>query len=178
MVSVRPTRLEEEASLPGDDVVPHADVVMDRAFTLPGDPASVWPWFVQLGKGRAGWYLPANVERLVPPSRRGARRVEDRWQHLAVGDVERDWGGKDATFETLALEPPHTIVYGSQRGHVPLTWVIHLAATGPADVPATRVHLRLRMGGVRHPRAAALGGGFFDWLTVLGLARGLTERLS
>ena len=54
--------------LPGDDLVAHADVVMDRAFDLPASPEDVWPWFVQLGKKRAGWYLPRSVERLVPPS--------------------------------------------------------------------------------------------------------------
>jgi hypothetical protein len=35
------------------------DVVMDRAFTLPAAPAQVWPWFNQLGKNRAGWYMSA-----------------------------------------------------------------------------------------------------------------------
>jgi hypothetical protein len=44
--------------LPGDELVPDAQVVMDRAFELPAPPYEVWPWFAQLGKNRAGWYLP------------------------------------------------------------------------------------------------------------------------
>lgn len=44
----------------------------DRAFALPGTPDVVWAWFVQLGKRRAGWYLPWAIERLLP-SRRSAR---------------------------------------------------------------------------------------------------------
>ncbi|MGI8576788.1 MAG: hypothetical protein ACR2KG_02495 [Nocardioidaceae bacterium] len=62
-----------------------ADVVMDRAFTVAGSPDTVWPWLVQLGKQRAGWYLPGGVERLLPPDRRAARTIERRWQKLAVG---------------------------------------------------------------------------------------------
>ena len=64
-VLARASRAEERASMPGDDLV-DADVVMDRAFTLGGPPDQVWPWLVQLGKHRGGWYLPRAVERAVP----------------------------------------------------------------------------------------------------------------
>ena len=84
---------ERRATLPGDDIVPDADVVMDRAFTLAGAPDEVWPWFVQLGKARAGWYLPHLVERWVPRERRAYRTIERGLQDLAVGDVIPDWGG-------------------------------------------------------------------------------------
>ena len=69
MDRARATDEERLAPLPGDDLVV-ADVVMDRGFDLPAPPDEVWPWLVQLGKRRAGWYLPGSVERLVPPSRR------------------------------------------------------------------------------------------------------------
>src|ERR1700722_5204720 len=49
---------EKRAARPGDALVAPADVVMDRAFTVPGPVEQVWPWLVQLGKRRAGWYLP------------------------------------------------------------------------------------------------------------------------
>ena len=57
---------EAAAPLPGDDLVPSADVVMDRAFTVSAPAEEVWPWLVQLGKQRAGWYLPRRLERLLP----------------------------------------------------------------------------------------------------------------
>jgi hypothetical protein len=85
--SVTPTAAEVEASRPGDHLVPDADVVMDRAFTLPAPADAVWPWVVQLGKQRAGWYLTRRAERAVPASRRAARRIDPRWQGLTVGDV-------------------------------------------------------------------------------------------
>ncbi|MGH3458433.1 hypothetical protein, partial [Aeromicrobium sp.] len=70
-LSVRATAGEVAASLPGDDLV-RADVTMDRAFTLDASPSVVWPWLVQVGKDRAGWYLPHVVERFVPRRRRAA----------------------------------------------------------------------------------------------------------
>ena len=64
----------------GDDVVPDADVVMDRAFSEAPPTGEVWPWFVQLGKRRAGWYLPRRVERLRPaePTGDACRREPSR----------------------------------------------------------------------------------------------------
>ncbi len=172
-VLVRATAAEVAAPRAGDDVVPEADVVMDRAFDLEAAPADVWPWIVQLGKGRAGWYLPAAVERVVPRSRRAASEVLPRWQGLAVGDVIPDYGGKDATFEVVQVDPPHTLVYRSTRGHTDVSWAITLSG----QEHGARVHLRLRLGPVRRVRLAENLGGLFDALTIAGMAAGLRERL-
>ena len=170
--SVNPTATEIAAALPGDGLVRGADVVMDRAFTVAGAPDQVWPWFVQLGRERAGWYLPRRIEALVPRHRRAIRHLDPDLQSLAVGDVIPDWGGRDATFEVEALDPPHALVHVSTRGRVQLSWAITLSGTD-----TTRVHLRLRLGGVRRVRLARTVGGMCDWLTVVGLAAGLRERL-
>jgi hypothetical protein len=170
-----PSAAERAAALPGDDLVPVAEVVLDRACTLPGPPEQVWPWLVQLGKARAGWYLPRWFEYLMPPSRRGLRRIEPRWQGLAVGDVIPDWGGKHATFQVALLDPGASLVYWSSRGRTNLSWaiVLHPLAGG-----RTRLQFRLRLAPVRHRRIAELAGGFFDQLSILGLAAGLRERLT
>jgi hypothetical protein len=175
--SVAPRPGETLAALPGDDLLPHADVVMDRAFSLRASPADVWPWLVQLGKGRAGWYLPRSVDRLVPPSRRALRRVDPRWQDLDVGDVVPDYGGKHETFTVAAIDRRRTLLYTSRRGHTEVTWVLFLTPEDDGHGPRTRVHLRLRLGPVRHVRAAERLGGAFDLLTVAGLAAGLRERV-
>lgn len=172
--SVRATAAETAAVLPGDDIVPDADVVMDRAFTLAGTPDEVWPWFVQLGKARAGWYLPRLVDRWVPRDRRAYRTIEPGLQELAAGDVIPDWGGRDATFTVAELTPPGALVHTSTRGRVRLSWAISLRGGAGGT---TRVHLRLRLGGVRRVRVARVAGGFVDWLTIVGLAAGLRERL-
>ena len=170
---VAPTPDEVARPLPGDDLVPHATTVMDRAFTLPAPPEEVWPWLVQLGKRRAGWYLPRSVERWLPPSRRALRHLDPRWQALALGDVIPDWGGRDETFRVALLDPPHTLVHTSRRGATDVSWALCL--TGHDG--ATRLQLRLRLGPVRHPRLVGTLGEAVDWLTVRGLAGGLTERV-
>jgi hypothetical protein len=169
----RATDAECRAVLPGDDLVVPADVVMDRGFDLPAPPESVWPWLVQLAKRRAGWYLPASVERLVPASRRALRHIDPSLLAHEVGDVIPDWGGADATFTLHAVDPPRTLLYTSRRGRTDLTWCLRLTpvATG------TRVHLRLRLAPVRHHRLASTVGGAVDALTVAGLAAGLRERV-
>ena len=169
----RATAAEVAAPRAGDDVGPEADVVMDRGYDLEVAPAQVWPWIVQLGKGRAGWYLPRAVERVVPRSRRSARAVLPRWQGLEVGDVIPDYGGRDATFEVVQVDPPHTLVYRSTRGHTDVSWAITLT---PRE-QGTRVHLRLRLGPVRRVQLAENLGGLFDALTIAGMAAGLRERL-
>lgn len=168
------TRDERARPLPGDGLVT-ADVVMDRAFTLPAPREAVWPWLVQLGKRRAGWYLPTSVERLVPPSRRALRRVDPSLLEHRVGDVIPDWGGAEATFTLAAIEEPELLLYTSRRGRTDLTWCLRL--TQLAGEPATRVHLRLRLGPVGHRRLVEIGGGLFDALTIAGLASGLRERV-
>ena len=169
------TAAERAASLPGDEIVARADVVMDRGFDVPAPPEQVWPWILQLGKGRAGWYLPRAVERWIPRGRRGLRGLDPRWQHLAVDDVIRDWGGRDATFRVTLLDPPTALVHVSTRGRMNLSWAITLAPTGGS---ATRLHLRLRLGQVRRRWLAVTAGELIDQLTIAGLAAGLGERVA
>lgn len=174
------TDAEIAAPLPGDDLVAGARVVIDRAATLPAPPEAVWPWLVQLGRRRAGWYLPVWIEAVLPRGRRGLRRLDPRWQNLAVGDVIPDWGGADATFEVALLEPPRALVHRSERGRrgrdpIELSWALVLT-----PVPAgTRLHLRLRISalGRRAPALLATAGGLVDLATVAPLFAGLTERL-
>ncbi len=165
---------EVRAPAVGDDVVPLPDVVMDRGFDVAAPPEQVWPWIVQLGKWRAGWYLPRSVERLVPRSRRATRRVLPQWQGLSVGDVVPNYGGARETFEIALVDPPRHLVYRSRRGRTELSWAITLTATASG----TRVHLRLRLAPVRRVWLAESMGELFDALTVAGMAAGLRERLA
>ena len=51
--------------LPGDDLIPDAGVVLDRGAEFACSAEVLWPWIVQLGKDRAGWYLPDWLDGLV-----------------------------------------------------------------------------------------------------------------
>jgi hypothetical protein len=174
--SVEASQAERKTARPGDALVEPADVVMDRAFTLEAPCEAVWPWLVQLGKGRAGWYFPSAIERFVPSSRRAARSLHPAWLRLGAGDVIPDYGGRNATFQVAQITPPSALVYRSRRGRTSLTWSLSLE---PADRERsrTRVFLRLRMAPVRHQLLARTAGELFDVLTVAGMAAGLAERL-
>jgi hypothetical protein len=174
---VEPSREDVARTLPGDELVPNADVVMDRAFDLDAPPERVWPWFVQLGKQRAGWYLPRRVERAIPPRRRALRRLDSSLLDLRVGHVIPDWGGRHAMFEVAILEPPRVLVHTTQRGHTRGSWAIVLEPTDLHRAQGTHVQLRLRLAPVKHPRVADTFGGLMDALTVAGLAAGLRERV-
>jgi len=54
---------ERDAALPGDDLVVPAVSVETRAVTITAPPSAVWPWLIQMGYGRAGWYSYDRLER-------------------------------------------------------------------------------------------------------------------
>ncbi len=169
-------------ALPGDDLVPGARLVIDRATTLPAPPDHVWPWLVQLGKQRGGWYLPAWLETVVPADRRALRAVDPALQGLAPGDVIPDWGGPDATFEVVTVDPPRALVHRSERprpGREPLvlSWALVLS---PLPGHRSRLHLRLRINrvGRRAPALVAAMARLVDGATVVPMFAGLGERLT
>lgn len=175
--SVRASDAEKKTVRPGDALVAPADVVMDRAFTVDAPIERVWPWLLQLGKRRAGWYLPRGAERFVPRSRRAARSVHPGWLGLQSGDVIPDYGGRHATFQVAEISPPTALVYQSRRGHTSLTWSLTLESLS-REPGRTRVFLRLRMAPVRRKLLARTAGELMDLVTIAGMAAGLRERLA
>jgi hypothetical protein len=111
---------------------------MDRRATLNAPPERVWPWLLQLGKGRAGWYLSRRLERVVPRANRALREIDPRFQEVAVGDRVADYG-RDGWFEARVVDPPHTLVWWSERGQdLHLTWALVIEASGPETQRALR----------------------------------------
>jgi len=102
------------------------------------------------------------------------RLVDGQFQELGVGDVIPDYGGADAYFEVAQIEPGHLLVYRSTRGRTSLSWAIRLATV---DEAKTRLHFRLILGPVKRKRLVDVVGGLFDYVTILGLAAGLRERV-
>jgi hypothetical protein len=93
-LAVRPWLLRwgataEEAStpLPGDDLVPSAAYTTTRAVTIRASAESIWPWLVQLGQARGGFYTYDRLEQIAGAAIRSADRVVPEFQQLAVGDT-------------------------------------------------------------------------------------------
>jgi hypothetical protein len=87
---------EEEAarSLPGDELLAEADIVATRAITIGAPPSAVWPWLVQMGRGRAGAYTYDWIENLFGLDMHSADRIHPERQGLEVGEVLRSGEGK------------------------------------------------------------------------------------
>ncbi len=179
------TDAEVAAVLPGDDLVPDATFAIDRACTLDTPPDAAWPWLVQLGKQRAGWYLPRRLEVLLPRGKRALRHLDQTWQSLAVGDDVADWGPGAPVLRAMTIDAPHALAYLSLRDRknrlrwpvemsgdvLAISWTLVLTDLGGRS----RLHIRLRIRAAHRVLAAA--GGLFDWLTIAGLFAGLRERV-
>ena len=164
------------AGAPGDGLVPEANMAFDRSRLIAAPPEAIWPWLVQLGKQRAGWYLPRAAERFVPRDRRAARRIEERWQHTAVGDRIPDYGGTEAELELAVRDEPRALIYRDERAGATFSWAILLQ---PIEPELTRVRLRFRgrLASTGLRRRAIVGGGeIFDAVTGELMLRGLEER--
>ena len=75
---------EVERVMPGDDLVRVSHFTATRAITIGAPPDDVWPWLLQVGIDRAGFYSYDLLDNLGRPS---TTEVLPRWQTLAVGDV-------------------------------------------------------------------------------------------
>jgi hypothetical protein len=111
---------ELRATLPGDDLVPNPHYTIQHAVTVHATPDSVWPWLVQLGQDRGGFYSYAWLERLVGDDIRNANRIHPEWQTLRTGDLVRATQpdylggvfGSNVGWRVTRLEPNRVLVLG------------------------------------------------------------------
>ena len=81
------TEAEQLAPLPGDELVPNPASCSTMAISIAAPPAEVWPWLVQMGVDRAGFYTHLWLENgILHLGVTNADSIVPSWQHLAVGD--------------------------------------------------------------------------------------------
>jgi proline iminopeptidase len=87
---------------PASDLIAGSKRGSTMAITVDAPPSEVWPWLVQMGCDRAGWY---SWDRLDNAGRPSARQIHPEWQAISVG--QRIWSTPDREhwFEVEALEP-------------------------------------------------------------------------
>jgi hypothetical protein len=117
------TREERVARLPGDDLIPDAKVQTDHAVTIDAPPSSVWPWLVQMGWGRAGWYTARWVDRLLfPANGPSADRIVPELQDIEVGTFIPDGPPEtECGLYVVELIPERALVLRS-NSHLPMSW--------------------------------------------------------
>ncbi|HEU5424649.1 MAG TPA: hypothetical protein VFU72_13985 [Nitrolancea sp.] len=80
----RASAAERRQTLPGDPLVPQPMGVITHAITIDAPPRAVWPWLVQMGSGRGGWYAFDHIDNGGAPS---ARHVIPELQQIQPGDL-------------------------------------------------------------------------------------------
>ena len=101
---------EIDAAMPGDDLVPGCQYRCTRAITIEAPPAAVWPWLVQVGFGKAGFYSNDLLDNVGHPS---AEEILEEFQHPGVGDwIPMFSTVNDTTaFKVAAIEPCSELVW-------------------------------------------------------------------
>jgi proline iminopeptidase len=107
---------ERRAKLPGDDILPVDAPTSTMGTTIGAPPSAVWPWLVQMGCGRAGWYSHDLLDNGGQPS---AERIVPEWQRVSLGDrLPGDPSGRDRVwFAIEGIYPERALIL---RGSIDL----------------------------------------------------------
>jgi proline iminopeptidase len=93
---------EVQGPYPGADLIPDSIRSATMAVTIEAPPSQVWPWLVQMGTDRAGWY---SWDRLDNFGRRSAEALHPEWQDIALGQHLAAKPDGSEWWEVAALEP-------------------------------------------------------------------------
>jgi proline iminopeptidase len=96
--------LEAELPMPGDDLISEPSATETRGITIDAPPAKVWPWLVQMGFERGGWYSYDALDTRHPP----ADRILPEFQSLKAGDTVPY--GPGSGFRVEAVDPERELV--------------------------------------------------------------------
>ncbi len=138
------TAAERAARLPGDDPVHEVIYKVDHGITVHAPADSVWPWLVQLGQDRGGFYSYSSLENLFGDRIVNADRIHPEWQTLAVGDTIRAtqsgyFGGRFGTlgWKVTGIVPGRALILENWGAFV----------LQPVDSTTTRLFVRTQGSG-------------------------------
>ncbi|HEU4563080.1 MAG TPA: hypothetical protein VFS05_00470 [Gemmatimonadaceae bacterium] len=134
-------RDERTRPLPGDEILPRVIGSLTHAVTIGRPRREVWPWLVQMGAGRAGWY---SYDRIDNGRRHSAERIVPELQRVEVGATIPWQPGAAEGFTVLRVEPERHLVLGAlppEGGPPVVTWAFVLEAPDPGH---TRLIARVR----------------------------------
>jgi proline iminopeptidase len=141
---------EATRSLPGDEYIENVANRSTNAITIRAPASAIWPWLIQMGCGRAGWYSYDLLDNGGKPS---AEYLLSDFQELNVGDIVPSVPNGSVGFAVLEVEPERSLVFGSpvfadtgEPIYVPggaknVTWAFVLE---PLDPQCTRLIVRSR----------------------------------
>jgi hypothetical protein len=133
---VQPLGDEARRQLPGDELVSGKLMQRTDCVTIRARPTEIWPWLVQMGCRRAGWYSYDRLDNSGIPS---ADRIVPEFQRVEVGDIFPWTPTADDGFVVRAVEPERALVLVEESL---FTWAFVLQ---PIDETSTRLVTRARV---------------------------------
>jgi hypothetical protein len=171
--------VERARDMPGDGLVPDAEQ-QTHAITIEAPPEAVWPWLVQMGQGRAGFYSHDRLERLFGADIRNADTIRPEWQTLTVGDLVRTYRPMPR-FEPLGwfvgeIEVPRSLVFHEPVRHAVInsSWALELERDGERTRLLSRWRFRRR--GAAHTAFKWLVFDPAHFIMETGVLHGLKRR--
>lgn len=128
---------EFEAPMDGDEYFPRPSFNPTRAVTINASPSQVWPWIVQMGYGRAGFYSYDLLDNKAKPS---LKRINPELQQVRQGDWVPMSSRVNETmaFRVAQMDPPYNLVWRKPDS----TWAWKLV---PLTGGKTRLITRIRL---------------------------------
>jgi proline iminopeptidase len=156
-LQIRATPAERAQALAGDGLIPHPIGSLDHAITIRRPPRDVWPWLVQMGSDRAGWYAYDFIDN---GGRHSAERILSECQEIRVGSIFPALPGAKDVFVVAQLEQEHSLVLAWRLpdGKFQTTWAFILEEPRPGQ---TRLIVRGRVAPGYRPY------GLPEWLAIL-----------
>ncbi len=109
-----PTVLDKRRPLPVDEMIPDPLFTSTHAITIDASPEEVWPWIIQMGSGRAGWYSWDVIDNGGRPS---STSIVPALQTVIPGDIMPAVPGAKDAFVVAAVNPPRDLVLTVPDGH-------------------------------------------------------------
>lgn len=149
--------------LAGDELAPNPKLRATHAITIKAPAADIWPWLVQMGQSRGGFYSYTWLENLVGCHMRNADEIVPEWQELKVGDSV--WlHPKAPPVQVAAIEPGRAIVLKGWGAFI----------LQPVDERTTRLIIRSQ--GDYNPDLKNIILNFLLWRVVFEPAHFIMER--
>lgn len=121
----------------GDEIVDQPSFNATRAVTIQASAAQIYPWIVQMGVTRAGWYSYDLLDNLGRPS---AESILPEHQKSQVGDlIPLSPDGKQGMW-VKEFQQNQSMVWWDPKGDSSWVWGIY-----PAGETATRLVTRVRV---------------------------------
>lgn len=134
------TEGEINRPMPGDDIVEGPTFNATRAVTVNAPAENIYPWIVQMGITRAGWYSYDLLDNLARPS---AEYILPEYQNLKVGDiVPMSPDGKQGIW-VKEFEKPNWMLWWDKEGDNSWVWGIYPEAENQSRL-ITRVRVKYR----------------------------------